>query len=201
MKCCEICEGTQSLQKLCLVLPPSSLKQPLKFLFLFFFRHSKLSVLVFALSGDMPKLVHGMRLLNQADPCAEVLIQETGEHVLVTAGEVHLQRCLDDLQERSVSQCVSHCYVSSYLTESQVATVARSGQGGESHNGKQYIKCGKGDFQEEPGNRTTETGRFAELTLTPTVTALTKTRKAKAYTGLVMVLWYPDLQDTCLAAH
>ncbi|XP_073320449.1 elongation factor-like GTPase 1 [Pagrus major] len=41
-----------------------------------------------------------MRLLNQADPCAEVLIQETGEHVLVTAGEVHLQRCLDDLRDR-----------------------------------------------------------------------------------------------------
>uniref|UniRef100_A0AAX7SKG5 Elongation factor-like 1 n=1 Tax=Astatotilapia calliptera TaxID=8154 RepID=A0AAX7SKG5_ASTCA len=50
--------------------------------------------------GEMPKLVRGMRLLNQADPCAEVLIQETGEHVLVTAGEVHLQRCLDDLRER-----------------------------------------------------------------------------------------------------
>uniref|UniRef100_A0A8B9JX07 Elongation factor-like 1 n=1 Tax=Astyanax mexicanus TaxID=7994 RepID=A0A8B9JX07_ASTMX len=50
--------------------------------------------------SEMPKLVHGMRLLNQADPCAEVLIQETGEHVLVTAGEVHLQRCLDDLRER-----------------------------------------------------------------------------------------------------
>uniref|UniRef100_A0A672K6X2 Elongation factor-like 1 n=1 Tax=Sinocyclocheilus grahami TaxID=75366 RepID=A0A672K6X2_SINGR len=50
--------------------------------------------------GEMPKLVRGMRLLNQANPCAEVLIQETGEHVLVTAGEVHLQRCLDDLRER-----------------------------------------------------------------------------------------------------
>ncbi|XP_007542396.1 elongation factor-like GTPase 1 isoform X1 [Poecilia formosa] len=50
--------------------------------------------------SEMPKLVSGMRLLNQADPCAEVLIQETGEHVLVTAGEVHLQRCLDDLRER-----------------------------------------------------------------------------------------------------
>ncbi|KAM4597113.1 elongation factor-like GTPase 1 isoform 2-T2 [Fundulus diaphanus] len=50
--------------------------------------------------NDMPKLVRGMRLLNQADPCAQVLIQETGEHVLVTAGEVHLQRCLDDLRER-----------------------------------------------------------------------------------------------------
>lgn len=53
-------------------------------------------------AGEMPKLVRGMRLLNQADPCAQILIQETGEHVLVTAGEVHLQRCLDDLRERSV---------------------------------------------------------------------------------------------------
>ncbi|NXK72190.1 EFL1 GTPase, partial [Amazona guildingii] len=50
--------------------------------------------------GDMPQLVKGMKLLNQADPCVQVLIQETGEHVLVTAGEVHLQRCLDDLKER-----------------------------------------------------------------------------------------------------
>ncbi|XP_041031165.1 elongation factor-like GTPase 1 isoform X2 [Carcharodon carcharias] len=50
--------------------------------------------------GEMPQLVRGMKLLNQADPCAEVLVQETGEHVLVTAGEVHLQRCLDDLRER-----------------------------------------------------------------------------------------------------
>ncbi|MBN3296321.1 EFL1 GTPase, partial [Amia calva] len=50
--------------------------------------------------SEMHKLVRGMKLLNQADPCAEVLIQETGEHVLVTAGEVHLQRCLDDLRQR-----------------------------------------------------------------------------------------------------
>ena len=26
-------------------------------------------------------------------------MQETGEHVLITAGEVHLQRCLQDLRE------------------------------------------------------------------------------------------------------
>lgn len=50
--------------------------------------------------SDMPQLVRGMKLLNQADPCVQILIQETGEHVLVTAGEVHLQRCLDDLKER-----------------------------------------------------------------------------------------------------
>ena len=28
------------------------------------------------------------------------MVQETGEHVLITAGEVHLERCLDDLRER-----------------------------------------------------------------------------------------------------
>ncbi|XP_027427421.1 elongation factor-like GTPase 1 isoform X1 [Zalophus californianus] len=50
--------------------------------------------------SEMPQLVKGMKLLNQADPCVQILIQETGEHVLVTAGEVHLQRCLDDLKDR-----------------------------------------------------------------------------------------------------
>ncbi|XP_072324850.1 elongation factor-like GTPase 1 isoform X2 [Scyliorhinus torazame] len=50
--------------------------------------------------SEMPQLVRGMKLLNQADPCVEVLVQETGEHVLITVGEVHLQRCLDDLRER-----------------------------------------------------------------------------------------------------
>jgi ribosome assembly protein 1 len=49
---------------------------------------------------DMAALVRGLRLLNQADACVQVIVQETGEHVLVTAGEVHLQRCLDDLRER-----------------------------------------------------------------------------------------------------
>ncbi|XP_075235749.1 elongation factor-like GTPase 1 [Lycorma delicatula] len=49
---------------------------------------------------DIPALVRGLKLLNQADACVQVIIQESGEHVLVTAGEVHLERCLDDLQER-----------------------------------------------------------------------------------------------------
>ncbi|TPX33405.1 hypothetical protein SmJEL517_g03689 [Synchytrium microbalum] len=49
---------------------------------------------------EMPKLVEGLKLLNQADPCVEVYLQETGEHVIVTAGELHLERCLKDLRER-----------------------------------------------------------------------------------------------------
>jgi len=51
-------------------------------------------------TADMAALRLGLKLLNQADPCVQVFVQETGEHVIVTAGEVHLQRCLDDLRER-----------------------------------------------------------------------------------------------------
>ncbi|XP_071508602.1 elongation factor-like GTPase 1 [Diadema antillarum] len=50
--------------------------------------------------ADMQALIQGMKLLNQADPCVEVFLQETGEHVIVAAGEVHLERCLDDLRKR-----------------------------------------------------------------------------------------------------
>lgn len=51
-------------------------------------------------ASDMPKLINGMKLLNQADSCVEVFQQETGEHVILTAGELHLERCLKDLRER-----------------------------------------------------------------------------------------------------
>jgi len=52
-----------------------------------------------AISSDLPKLEAGLQLLNQADAHVEVLVSEAGEHLLVTAGEVHLQRCLADLSE------------------------------------------------------------------------------------------------------
>ncbi len=50
-------------------------------------------------ASDMPALVQGMKLLNMADPCVEVFAQQTGEHILSTAGEVHLKKCLDDLRD------------------------------------------------------------------------------------------------------
>lgn len=48
----------------------------------------------------MNRLVHGLQLLNQADPCVETYMTDNGEHVLCTAGELHLERCLKDLKER-----------------------------------------------------------------------------------------------------
>ncbi|XP_074593171.1 elongation factor-like GTPase 1 isoform X2 [Brevipalpus obovatus] len=46
---------------------------------------------------DVPKLIKGLKLLNQSDPCVEVKIQDSGEHVIITTGEIHLQKCIDDL--------------------------------------------------------------------------------------------------------
>jgi ribosome assembly protein 1 len=49
---------------------------------------------------QMSKLAEGLKLLNQADGCVQVYLQETGENVIACAGELHLERCLKDLRER-----------------------------------------------------------------------------------------------------
>lgn len=48
---------------------------------------------------DMPLLVKGLKILNQVDSCVQIMIQETGEHVLCVLGEVHLEKCIRDLKE------------------------------------------------------------------------------------------------------
>lgn len=50
--------------------------------------------------GDLDKMVKGLRLLEQADPAVLYEQLESGEHVILTAGELHLERCLKDLRER-----------------------------------------------------------------------------------------------------
>jgi ribosome assembly protein 1 len=50
--------------------------------------------------GDLDKMIRGLKMLEQSDPCAVYEVLESGEHVLATAGELHLERCLKDLRER-----------------------------------------------------------------------------------------------------
>ena len=45
-------------------------------------------------------MVTGLRLLEQSDPCAQYESLPSGEHVILTAGELHLERCVTDLRER-----------------------------------------------------------------------------------------------------
>ena len=50
--------------------------------------------------ADLDKMIAGLKLLEQSDSCARYETMDSGEHVILTAGEVHLERCLNDLQER-----------------------------------------------------------------------------------------------------
>lgn len=50
--------------------------------------------------ADLGKMITGLRLLEQSDPCAQYEVLSNGEHVILTAGELHLERCLKDLRER-----------------------------------------------------------------------------------------------------
>ena len=59
----------------------------------------------------MPKLIRGMKLLSQADPCVETFQQQTGEHVILTAGELHLEvHCQIALRCQILTICISDAY-------------------------------------------------------------------------------------------
>eukprot|EP00994_Dinema_validum_P001060 NODE_120_length_2441_cov_286.236622_g86_i0.p1 GENE.NODE_120_length_2441_cov_286.236622_g86_i0~~NODE_120_length_2441_cov_286.236622_g86_i0.p1 ORF type:complete len:625 (+),score=127.87 NODE_120_length_2441_cov_286.236622_g86_i0:394-2268(+) len=49
--------------------------------------------------GDLPKLVEGLKRLSKSDPLVQCCTEETGEHIVAGAGELHLEICLKDLQE------------------------------------------------------------------------------------------------------
>ena len=43
--------------------------------------------------------MEGLKKLNQSDASVDIYIQDSGEHVISAAGEMHLERCLTDLKE------------------------------------------------------------------------------------------------------
>ena len=49
--------------------------------------------------ADLPKLVEGLKRLSKSDPLVVCTIEESGEHIVAGAGELHLEICLKDLQE------------------------------------------------------------------------------------------------------
>ncbi|KAE8355294.1 P-loop containing nucleoside triphosphate hydrolase protein [Aspergillus coremiiformis] len=49
-------------------------------------------------AADLPKLVEGLKRLSKSDPCVLTMINESGEHVVAGAGELHLEICLNDLE-------------------------------------------------------------------------------------------------------
>jgi len=50
-------------------------------------------------ASDLPKLVEGLKRLAKSDPMVQVSTEESGEHIVAGAGELHLEICLKDLQD------------------------------------------------------------------------------------------------------
>lgn len=48
----------------------------------------------------LSQLREGLSLLQQSDSCVKVILNEAGEFLLLTAGDVHLEKCLEDLQKK-----------------------------------------------------------------------------------------------------
>lgn len=49
--------------------------------------------------SQLPKLVEGLKRLAKSDPMVQCTIEESGEHIVAGAGELHLEICLKDLEE------------------------------------------------------------------------------------------------------
>ena len=50
--------------------------------------------------ADLPKLVEGLKRLSKSDPLVLITMdQDTGENIVAGAGELHLEICMNDLQE------------------------------------------------------------------------------------------------------
>merc|ERR1712002_191578 len=49
--------------------------------------------------SDLPKLVEGLKRLSKSDPMVQCIIEESGEHIVAGAGELHLEIRLKDLEE------------------------------------------------------------------------------------------------------
>jgi len=86
-----------------------------------------------------PQLADGLKLLNRADPVAEVRIQPNGEHILGAIGELHLERCVKDLRDRfakveiKVSQPIAIFRETLVLAESGNSTLKGSSLASPKH--------------------------------------------------------------------
>merc|ERR1711935_1219801 len=82
-------------------------------------------------SADLPKLVEGMKRLAKSDPMVVCTTGESGEHIIAACGELHLEICLQDLQndfmgtEVKISEPVVS-YRETVLAKSSVTCLAKS---------------------------------------------------------------------------
>jgi elongation factor 2 len=55
-------------------------------------------------AADLPKLVEGLRCLSKSDPMVQCIMGDTGDYIIAGVGELHLEICLQYLQQVSAAR-------------------------------------------------------------------------------------------------
>ena len=87
--------------------------------------------------ADLPKLVEGLKRLSKSDPLVVCSIEESGEHIVAGAGELHLEICLKDLQDDFMNGAplrISEPVVSFRETVTDVSSVQCLSKSANKHN-------------------------------------------------------------------
>lgn len=86
--------------------------------------------------SELPKLVEGLKRLSKSDPLVQCSIEESGEHIVAGAGELHLEICLKDLEEdhAGIPLKVSDPVVSYRETVSAESTITCLSKSPNKHN-------------------------------------------------------------------
>jgi len=64
--------------------------------------------------AEIGKLVEGLLRLSKGDSLVQCITEETGEHVIIGCGELHVEICLKDLQDLSGIEIISSNPVVTY---------------------------------------------------------------------------------------
>ena len=88
-------------------------------------------------AADLPRLVDGLKRLAKSDPLVQCSIEESGEHIIAGAGELHLEICLKDLQDDYMNGAklkISEPVVSYRETISQPSSIQCLSKSPNKHN-------------------------------------------------------------------
>lgn len=93
--------------------------------------------------ADLPKLVEGLKRLAKSDPMVQCIIEESGEHIVAGAGELHIEICLKDLEEdhAQVPLKFSDPVVSYRETVSETSSIICLSKSPNKHN-RLHMTCG-----------------------------------------------------------
>jgi elongation factor 2 len=92
--------------------------------------------------SDLPKLVEGLKRLSKSDPCVQCYTEESGEHIVAGAGELHLEICLKDLAEEfaGIELKMADPVVSYRETVTEESNITCLSKSPNKHN-RLFLKC------------------------------------------------------------